>query len=987
MMTTIKNASVKTTLLQRGKKASLQLLMACGFIMGAGMMQSCDSDDLLEGQPEWLGNSIFERLEEGIELKDGTKKTFNYTVQLIKDLDAETAGKEGAYNYVNTLSKTGSKTLFAAPDDVYEEYFRQKGITYADLTTAQKKELFNGTMLDNAYILELLSNTAGDPPVPGTALRHLTSSTIYDNIPTMRPDSFPSNPYLPNDYVNLAWKELYDAGKPISIFKDDNDAPMVHFLPHYMQKNNITDEDLEIISNHNSHSIQDSWINGHKVISKEQTCKNGYVYVVDGVTGENKNMAEIIHSTPDLSIWSSMLKRWAVPEEASRSKQDMFHRLMQTSDNAYVLRYLNSSSNHGYDYIAKGDKQQSEDGEEINTNITASSSEILKFDPGWNMYAAAGTYGETDAGAMFVPDDSTLTAYFATGGEGYALIENFGSKEKIPLTTLAPLFNVNMLDAFSSSVPSKFATSVLDEVGRPLGITKDNVKRCYVGCNGVVYVVNKVFTPAKYASVIYPVMLQGDTKTEGAGTAFNTIYHAIVADYDQRFNSGSSEQQKLNYDFQPYLNSMDSRFSLIVPYNNIPTMRDKYKNLVFRMIDPCTYGLPVQKLLEFYFDQNTIGGYYYDCQVVDGKINEASVKYKGAIGFQTDITKNVVVNRLYDYLDNSIIVEDIDGSKEFYKTKAGSVIRAWNEGSNQCFQGGLQLQSGEKITVAQKDIYHQGNGTTYGVSKNENETTTLYVDVPMTSSQSVYQLLKKEKDAARDSIFWKLIYEDPSATEKNYASGTLPKTLTGTLFSPTLKGTKYDCLAKAQGNLNISVFDNYNYTVFVPSDKVMRILTGYDATPADEADPRYKSLPTWDDFNNASTDEQKVFIANRIHEFVRYHIQDNAIYINSGNINGAYETAMLNKVNKRFFTLQIKSDANNLTVTDVLGNTQSVRPDFNNKPVRESWISGNPGTYTAGSPSLIMASSNAVVHMIDDALYFDANQKKSWKTAWNEISK
>ena len=50
---------------------------AFGLLMGAFALQGCQ-DDLLTGQPEWLGNSIYERLEE-----DG-----NYTtmLRLIDDL-------------------------------------------------------------------------------------------------------------------------------------------------------------------------------------------------------------------------------------------------------------------------------------------------------------------------------------------------------------------------------------------------------------------------------------------------------------------------------------------------------------------------------------------------------------------------------------------------------------------------------------------------------------------------------------------------------------------------------------------------------------------------------------------------------------------------------------------------------------------------------------------------------------------------------------
>ena len=99
--------------------ATMLMLSSAGF-----MMQSCSTDELT-GQPSWLGNSIYERLQE-----DGN---FGYTLRLIDDLD-QTA----------VLSQTGSKTLFVADDAAFNEFFKSNswGVRrYEDLTNAQKKLL------------------------------------------------------------------------------------------------------------------------------------------------------------------------------------------------------------------------------------------------------------------------------------------------------------------------------------------------------------------------------------------------------------------------------------------------------------------------------------------------------------------------------------------------------------------------------------------------------------------------------------------------------------------------------------------------------------------------------------------------------------------------------------------------------------------------------------------------------------------------------
>ena len=289
-------------------KAKLALMA----LLAVGALQSCDKD-ILVGQPEWLGNSIYERLQEGI---DGD--SFNYTLRLIDDLGQK-----------EVLSQTGSKTLFVASDEDYDKWFASNSMgvrSYDELSIAQKKQLFNGTMINNAYLIELMSNTEatvtnGDPE-KGMCMRRETASSIYDYVPTMTPDQFPRNSELDTDPVNKAWQEVRDAGKPIYLLEDNSSTPMIHFLPAYMQKNNIKDEDLQIISNGESDNINDSWISGKKVISKEQTCKNGYIYVVSGVMESNPNMAAIIRDeTKEVKTtqWAKFLSRFSAPEKVEMS--------------------------------------------------------------------------------------------------------------------------------------------------------------------------------------------------------------------------------------------------------------------------------------------------------------------------------------------------------------------------------------------------------------------------------------------------------------------------------------------------------------------------------------------------------------------------------------------------------------------------------------------------------------------------------------------
>ena len=267
------------------------LIAACGLLMGASTFQGC-KDDVLTGQPEWLGNSIYERLEE-----DG-----NYTtmLRLIDDLGQH-----------EVLSHTGSKTLFAANDSAFKQWFTKNswGVNrYEQLSMSQKKLLLNNSMINNAYLIELMSN--GRPqgednhPEEGRTMRRETATSIYDSVQILSPSQ------MPNTEV---WAKFRDKGRSIPVLKDATAAPMIHFLPAFMKTNKITESDLDILTNHQANDINEAWVNGKKVIERDITCKNGYIQKVNGVVESSPNMAEIIRQHPDLSHWSQLLDRFCAP--------------------------------------------------------------------------------------------------------------------------------------------------------------------------------------------------------------------------------------------------------------------------------------------------------------------------------------------------------------------------------------------------------------------------------------------------------------------------------------------------------------------------------------------------------------------------------------------------------------------------------------------------------------------------------------------------
>ena len=235
----------RTTILKQGRQMAIA---ACSLMIGASALHSCKDDDhvALTGQPDWLGNSIYEQLQE----------SGNYTnmLRLIDDL-----------GQTDVLKQTGSKTIFPADDEAFNQWYssNQWGIrSYDQLSPARKKLMLKNAMIDNAYLINLMSNVNGNPPQEGKAMRRLTSTSPYDSVYMMPVEKMPQTKY---------WKELRDAGKPVPMFLSTQAAPMIHFLPAFMKSNKITDSDLAILTNHESNSVNDAWINGKMPFPKPRS--------------------------------------------------------------------------------------------------------------------------------------------------------------------------------------------------------------------------------------------------------------------------------------------------------------------------------------------------------------------------------------------------------------------------------------------------------------------------------------------------------------------------------------------------------------------------------------------------------------------------------------------------------------------------------------------------------------------------------------------
>lgn len=806
--------------------------------------------DLLEDRsPGWLGSSIYDNLK-----NDGQ---FENTAKLIEDL-----------NYKSVLAKTGSKTLFVADDDAFAEFYRKNswGVRkYEDLSISQKRLLLYGSMINNSYQLNTLANSEG--PTEGDCMRRLTALSIYDSVPVMDTTEMPRSIYW--DRFRLLNRNKIVCMKDMSI------QPMIHFIETQLNRNKITNDDYDFLLNHTTNRESgDASINGIPVVSSNVKCSNGFVHQMDQVMLPLTNMAEIIRTKNTTNSYSQLLERFCAPYYSEAATNE-YNRLNGTAiDSVFQKRYFSTRSQDGLSLVLTPDKKA--------VNGT------LKFDPGWNTYfpnTASGTSStlamKQDMAVMLVPSDAALENYW-NNGNGQVLRDYYGTWDKVPDLVVSKLINNNMLNLFQSSVPSKFS-NILDDAINPLGITEADVDSVYLGCNGAIYLTNKVFSPTAYVSVAFPALVNPQMWV---------INWAI---------------EQLKYD--SYLNAMKARYSFFIPMNGA----------LLNYIDPVSFGKTSTQKFKFYYDVAEPN--------LSSKVKASVWNYDVVTQVEDSVrmaTYSEIINRLEDVLESHTVVGDVENGNTYFRTKGGSTLKVANTSAGatgMTVSGGYQIEQNREVAVSK--VYVQGNGKAY-----------IMEDEPvMTAQNSVYDILSAHPEFSR--------------------------------FLELLSGTGY--LVPIQNNhsnpsLNISFFSRFHYTVYVPTNDAIEALQTSGV------------LPTWEQIEVETDTLVALKKAEFIRNFVKYHFQDNSIFVDQKPISATYETAIMNPATKVFYSLAISEGNNALSLKDKTGKTHHVTSDpaLHNLIARE-YMYDSPDPLTASS---IFSSANVVVHQIDGALMYDINQFK-----------
>lgn len=975
---------MKNRLSTMAKSASwmLVLLAACGFT------SSCKDEYRLDDEkPSWLNSSIYQSLE--------SQGKFQNYLRLIADPDVNPTN---ARPLTEVLSRTGSKTVFVADDEAWDAFYKNNATlpetnpwhtatSYDKLSVAQKKLLIHTSMLNNAIVMENLASSEGSNVTRGEYMRRYTDVEATDSIAFLDGNSLPTNYNIgngENDYWSRFRTE--NGGNGLYMVNDSSLSMMLHFTAEHMSKNNITDDDFKIFMGQ-ERKTDDVHIYDALLQDKDAVCENGYVNTTSKVLTPLPNMAEVLRTNGKTNIFSHMLDRWSAPFYNSgvteAYKNVKAARGETWTDSIFTKRYFSDLS-WGHSSL-----QKDPDGEQFRD---ASSTDVgLKFDPGWNGFYDEKSGPQFDMASMFVPNDETMWQYFSEGGGGWQLIQTYYLKtgtaneipytrpttleelyqqiDQVPISTLRSLINIIMFKSFISSVPSKM-TKLRDDAQEQIFYSDDlqHIVGTELANNGIVYITDKVYGPADYTSVTAPAYISGT----------NLVMRWAI------YNGSTSATDYMGLNYYAYLKAMQSRFVFFLPSD---------KALAY-YYDPVSFKSQKARSLAFSYKEKASFPVDYKVYAYDPQTGEIGKQYN-----LEKMSNGEITNRLKDILESHTIVLDgrneLDSDvDEYYLTKNGSGVKVTRETDKdgktriKQVQGGFQLEN--SIANADGSMANANTGVlinTVTDEQNMSNGTTYILDSPIIpSSKSVYNVLTD--NGTFDSEDYGKFYDLCETSEEIVRACGLvdEKNLTTNQQKSELK--KYQIFINDNGpDFNVQFFNNYRYTVFVPTNAAIEEAIS-------------NGLPTWDDitadYEACEKDPDDLHLLNSadslrlqtkvtyLINFIRYHFADNSVFVDKSDITPTeYVTASYDNVKGLFCKINIQRQSGNLQVQDVTGNGKWLPIEGKyNVMARDVSCSKSPLNQSTMNGITIDGSSFAVIHQIGGVLNHTSLVNGRYDSTW-----
>lgn len=185
----------------------------------------------------------------------------------------------------------------------------------------------------------------------------------------------------------------------------------------------------------------------------------------------------------------------------------------------------------------------------------------------------------------------------------------------------------------------------------------------------------------------------------------------------------------------------------------------------------------------------------------------------------------------------------------------------------------------------------------------------------------------------------------------------------------------------AGSRTNVQMFNNYRYTVYIPTNAALEAAVNAGL-------PTWKTIAEYIDAHKAadgslsSADSlavkgMAVYIAN----FLKYHFQDNSVFVDNVTNTGEYSTSCVDNETNAYIPITVKQTPNHMTVTDASGQSVNVNNNVHNIFARDMELNAR---YI--SAAYVSSSSYSVIHQIDGVLNFDKAFGGSYNRNWSDAA-
>lgn len=921
----------------------MKKIIFCISLVFTGWMTACvEKDEAVDAdsKPAWLGGSIYQELKNPQYLTG----TFSTYLQLVDDL-----------GYTEVLNRTGSKTVFPANDEAFQRFYQSNdwGVrSYSDFSEAQKKMLLYSSMLNNAMLINMLSNVSNTSSAEGTvtkgmAVKHETQLSATDSIQLIT-----SERLMPQN--NHYWDKFREDGK-MYLVSDATRPMMVHFTREHMLNNGITTDgpqsDFAILTG-TPYEDGMAYIFNDRIIKSDITCQNGYIHQMQDVIVPPGNMAQMLRDDSKTSYFSHILDYFCAPYEnttlTNQYNAVQLEKGLPTVDMIYERRYLNNQSAHAQRL-------------DPDRNIVTSSY-LLDFDPGWNQYSPLQTsggvdYSIADIAAMFVPTNEAVVNFFTEGKDGAYLIdlygkytgtenneahllENLDSLQSKKPEILTKFVRMLMKPSFTSTVPSKFET-IQNDASEYMGVTTDLIERRADGSydisianNGVIYKMNELLAPDEFQSVMAPASVYPDMQ----------VMRWAVQD-----------DETLGVSHHYYLMAMKSNFAFFIPDDE--AFEQYY-------IDPIYLGhRGNERALKFSYD------------AAKGAVQAVAYAYNPTTNTIGDVLNNgspVDVKEwkslFIDILNYHTVVLDEGeqlGTNNYYKTKHGGEVRVTGATVGKQVMGGQQVDNDVAPSTIET-VYNEKNGVAYRIDHViQAPRNSVSKTLQNNSVFSEFYSLCSGFTTSRELMVWAGISDTLNVFKTTEQDAYI-------IFTSD-RGNGDTKVANSCLDENVKMFNTFNYTLYAPNNQAME--KAYAAglprwSDIQELYDRYSGdvdedgKPTTTEAANAMARAKKDI--GILRDFARYHFQSTSVYADNVVQTNRYNSlstdnlglAIEIRVSGGSGILQVKDETEAIITIDANDASKKV-----NLMARDYWFDKARGEATN-----IYTSSFCVIHEIDTPL-------------------